>query len=133
MKKFILMFSIGILFGLSASAQLKDTVESKVFTGNENLKAGTVISEKAFRKFAGTWVYSNNETQLILELKISFTATTQMIYSFETLSGGYKLEKNGKTIIDALATSSIYAQADRSNENKIILNISDNRVSFPKS
>lgn len=121
MKKIILIFAIGILFNLNGYAQSVDTVESRNFETNANLKLGTVISEPEFRKFGGTWEYNGSGVQLTLVLKSGFTSTKQSVYSMEMLTGGYLLKKNGKIIINTLTTSPIYATNDRSSKDKITL------------
>jgi hypothetical protein len=121
MKHFATLFIITLFLGASASAQVSDSVDVKKFDQAHLPKAGTIVTQKDLRKFAGTWSFSDEKMQVTLKLEAVIPKNNNNIYQYEMLIGGYKITRSGIIIGDTMKEKLIYAEVNRGSMNKMIL------------
>ncbi|MFD1256877.1 DUF6705 family protein [Mucilaginibacter terrae] len=69
MKKLAIVLFAFCLSGTLASAQDRDTIDAESLNVDKLPRAGTVISNRHFSKFVGTWVFQDAQSQLTIKLE----------------------------------------------------------------
>lgn len=122
----ILLFAIATS-GTTVLAQVKDTIDIADFNSNRLPKPGTVVADRNFNRFVGTWISGDTNNQLTIQLEKKNISLGQDPIYFEMLIGGYKFTKNGKEVANTLASKPIYAESNKSDKSEITLGIRDNQ------
>lgn len=123
----ILLFAVATS-GTAASAQVKDTIDAADFNSSKLPKPGTVVADRNFNKFVGTWVSGDTNNELTVQLEKKNISLGKDPIFFEMLIGGYKFTKNGKEVVNTLASKPIYGKSNKNDKSEITLGITDNQT-----